>query len=384
MAKTNERYERNYQIAMDGIACKNTKPISCFSGAAPLANMDGMTVAQFVADPLAGVAAVQRTIKRIEEEAGPLPTVNTIAGAMNMVVNITMVWCSKVLIPGVDIPENSVWQVKEQKLIDRDAYDKIMEMGYNNFIQSEIMPKIIDTDYLQKYSKINIEHGKEVAQSWIDMGIVVMRSGGSSTMVPFEQLCGMRSMTNFFMDCYKIPDKIKEVSDFIFEETFAAKAAELEAVKDNKAILGYWVGGWRTASAMLSPKIWEDLVWPYMKRAAEQLLEYGKLPIMHLDQDWNRDIERFGELPAGKIVLNTDSMTDLPTTRKKLPGYAIMGDVPPTLLTTGTPEEVSDYVKRLIDAVGPEGLFVCPGCDCPVGAKYENVVAMIKTTNEWQ
>ncbi len=383
MIKTNEKYERNYELILDTVACKNKKPLSCFSGGAPLANMDGMSVAEFVADPIAGVAAAQRTIKRIEEDAGPLASANTLPGALNMVFSITMLWCSKVLIPGIEIPEDSVWQVKEQKLIGRDAYDKILEMGYNNFIQSEIMPKIIDPEYMQKYAKINAENAQAVTQSWIDMGIVMMRSG-LSTMIPFEQLCGMRSMTNFFMDCYKIPDKIKEVSDFIFEETSKAKAKELEAVKDNKYILGYWVGGWRTASAMLNPKIWEDLVWPYMKAATEQLLEYGKLPIIHLDQDWNRDIERFSELPTGKIVLNTDSMTDLPNARKKLPGYSLMGDVPPTLLTAGTPEDVSEYVKRLIDEVGPEGLFVCPGCDCPVGAKYENVVAMIKTTNEWQ
>ena len=48
------------------------------------------------------------------------------------------------------------------------------------------------------------------------------------------------------------------------------------------------------------------------------------------------------------------------------------------------PEQVTDYVNRLIDSVGPEGLFVCPGCDCPVNAKYENIVAMVKATNEWK
>ena len=108
------------------------------------------------------------------------------------------------------------------------------------------------------------------------------------------------------------------------------------------------------------------------------------MPVFHLDQDWNRDIERFSELPAGKIIINTDSMTVLPVARKKLPGYALMGDVPPQLFTAGTPEDVSEYVKRLIDEVGPEGLFVTAGCDLPVGAKYDNVVAMIKTTNEWK
>ena len=379
----NEKYEKSYQALMDAIACKNDKPLSCFSGGAPLAQMDGMTIAEYVADPVAGVKAALRTVKRLEEDAGPLGCGNSMPGVLNMAVLITFLWYSRVLKPGIDIPENSFWQVKEEKLIDRSAYDEILEMGYNNFIQQKILPQIIELDYMGKYLQVSAENGAWAKQAWIDMGIPVMQSG-MANMIPFEQLCGMRSMQQFYKDCYKIPDKLKEVSDFIFAETAEAKAADYEAVKDDKTVIGYWVGGWRTASAMLNPKIWESLVWPYMRASAEQLLEYGKVPIFHLDQDWNRDIERFGELPAGKVVLNTDSMTILPVAREKLPGYALMGDVPPQLFTSAKPEEVSDYVKRLIDEVGPQGLIVCPGCDCPAGAKYENVVAMVKTTNEWQ
>jgi len=342
-----------------------------------------MTVAEFVADPVKGYKTSIETLERLEEDAGPLHTLNSAPSAFNMVVLISFLWYSKTLIPGEEIPADSVWQVKEQKLIERDAYDQIMEMGYNNFVQTNVIPKIIDIEYMNKYLGILGANAAQCNQDYMELGIPRMQAG-MANMIPFEQLCGMRSLSKFYMDCYKMPDKLKEVSDFIFAETGAAKAKELEAAKDNPDIIGMWVGGWRTASAMLNPKIWELLVWPYMKASAQQLLDYGKVPIFHLDQDWNRDIERFGELPAGKVILNTDSMTDLPTTRKKLPGYALMGDVPPTLLTTGTPEDVSEYVKKLIAEVGPDGLFVCPGCDCPVGAKYENVVAMIKTTNEWQ
>lgn len=379
----NPKYEENLKKVHEVIACENERPIPCWSGGAPLAQMAGLTVAEFVDDPIKGAEAAMTTLKRFDEEGGGLFAINSGPGALNMVVLITLLWYSKVLIPGVEIPENSVWQVKEQKLAGREMYDEILEMGYNNYVQTKIMPKIIESDYFNKYMPIAGANGPAVRQNYIDNGFVVMQAG-MANMIPFEQLCGMRSLSKFYMDCYKVPDKLKEVSDFIFAETGAQKAEQLAAMKDDPTIVGMWVGGWRTASAMLNPKIWESLVWPYMKASAEQMIEYGKTPIMHLDQDWTRDIERFGELPAGKIVLNTDSMTDLAVTREKLPGYSIMGDVPPTLFTTGTPEDVTEYVKRLIDTVGPKGLFVCPGCDCPVGAKYENVLAMIKATNEWK
>jgi hypothetical protein len=382
---SNPTFAENLKLFFDGIACKNEKPISCYSGAAPGAVIMGMTVAEFVADPIKGAKAAIKMLERLQEQAGPLRILNSSAASLNMVVAITTIWNSRVLIPGKDLPENSFWQVQEKQLVDASVYDEILKGGYTNFVNSKILPRIIDMEYFMKYIKIAGEGGPEIGQAYAELGIPFLYSGQlQSTMVPFEQLCGMRSMGQFYMDCYKMPEKIKEVSDFIFAEKSAQTEIELEKVKDDPTVLASWVGGWRTASALVNRKIWDNLVWPYMKPAAEQLLKYGKIPIFHLDQNWDRDIERFGELPAGKIILNTDGMTNLPKTRKALPGYALMGDVPPTLLTTGTPQQVSDYVRKLIDEVGPQGLFVCPGCDTPVSAKFENLVAMVKTTNEWR
>jgi len=36
----------------------------------------------------------------------------------------------------------------------------------------------------------------------------------------------------------------------------------------------------------------------------------------------------------------------------------IMGDMPLVLLQTGTPEQVKDYAKKLIDVVGKDGGFI--------------------------
>ena len=381
---SNAAYAEKLKVMYDGIACTNDKPISCYSSSAAGAVIMGMTVAEFVEDPVKGAKAAIEMHKRLQDEAGPLGCINSAPTSMSMIVIITMLWNSKVFIPGKDISEHSFWQVHEKKIIDTSAYDEILRDGYTNFVNNKILPQVIDMEYLGKYVQIAAEGGPEVAKAYEELGIPVMMMGKIGTMIPFEQLCGMRSMSEFFMDCYKMLDKLKEVSDFIFAEKSAQTEEDLKKAKDDPSYIGAWVGGWRTASAMVNRKIWDTLVWPYMKASAEQLLRYGKVPIMHLDQDWNRDIERFSELPAGKIVLNTDGMTNLPRARKLLPGHALMGDVPPALLTTGTPQQVRDYVNRLISEVGPRGLFVCPGCDTPVGAKFENLVAMVKATNEWQ
>jgi len=62
---------------------------------------------------------------------------------------------------------------------------------------------------------------------------------------------------------------------------------------------------------------------------------------------------------------------------------ALMGDVPGTLLSLGTPGEVEAYCRKLIQEVGEGGGFVLSsGCSVPYDAKIENVRAMIKAGNE--
>ncbi|MDR2957194.1 MAG: hypothetical protein LBU61_03300 [Coriobacteriales bacterium] len=374
-------YEERLDVVKAGIACLNDKPISCFNGNVVLAVFGGMTVAEYCADPVKGATLALETIKRLEEDAGTIYAMNAFPGAMNMVVGITFAWNSRVKIPGVEISEDSIWQVMEEALIEPDAYDEIMAIGYNNFLATKIFPRIIDLEYMGKYLHIAGEGQPVVDALYANLGIPLFQ-GAPATAVPFDPLCGMRSLQGFYRDCYKILDKLKEVSDFIFNENYAITEKNWETF-NNPMALGGWVGGWRSASGMVSPKIWETLVWPYMKVSAEQMISHNHIAVMHIDSDWTRDIERFGELPEGKFVLNTDYMTDLAVARQKVPKAAYIGDVPTSMLTTGSPAQVTDYVNRLIDATGPQGSFIASGCDTPISAKYENVVAMIKAANEW-
>lgn len=58
----------------------------------------------------------------------------------------------------------------------------------------------------------------------------------------------------------------------------------------------------------------------------------------------------------------------------------IAGDVPNNLPAVGTPGEVAEYCKKLVQVVGDGGGFVTfSGCAVPVDAKPENVRAMIET-----
>jgi uroporphyrinogen-III decarboxylase len=114
------------------------------------------------------------------------------------------------------------------------------------------------------------------------------------------------------------------------------------------------------------------------------LAEQDILSVLHLDQDWTRDLARLRELPARKCLLNLDGMTDIRRAREILGDHmAIMGDVPASLFSIGTPEEIYAYVRELIGDIGPLGLLLCPGCDAPIDARRENMEAFVAACREF-
>ena len=97
---------------------------------------------------------------------------------------------------------------------------------------------------------------------------------------------------------------------------------------------------------MLAQPLWDRFVWPYVKECVAQVDAAGLIPILHFDSDWTRDLPRLLELPAQKCILSLDSMTDIRKAKEILGDHmCIMGDVPPALLSSGTPEQVYDHCR---------------------------------------
>jgi uroporphyrinogen-III decarboxylase len=212
----------------------------------------------------------------------------------------------------------------------------------------------------------------DVRAAWTAQGIPVL-SGGTVSL-PFELLCGGRSLNSFFIDLMTMPDKIQEVMDAMMPHLVShiCKRAKTEGFP------AVWIGGWRSASNMISRSLWERFVWPYFEKAVDDVVNSGLIALLHLDSDWTRDLAFFRSLPKAKCILATDGQTDLFKAKEILSGHmCLMGDVPATMLAFGTPDEVYEYSTKLIEELGPEGFILHSGCDIPMDAKLPNVQAML-------
>ncbi len=277
---------------------------------------------------------------------------------------------AKVRVPGVDLPENEVWQVVETELMKPADYDQILKKGWPAFCEEFMKNRVFD-DAPEEFFP---PHRKTVntLEKWQAQGVPVLSGGDITT--PIEVLCGARSLMAFAMDLIQIPDRVGATMDEIVPH-LAYKAIGRAKKLGYPAI---WIGGWRSAPSLLSPAMWNRFVWPYFRQLVIEVVDGGLIAVLHLDSDWTRELERFRELPRAKCILALDGETDIFKAKEILGDHlCIMGDVPASMLYMKTPDNVYEYSRKLVRELGPEGFILQSGCDIPTNAKLENVKAMV-------
>jgi uroporphyrinogen-III decarboxylase len=342
-----------------------------FNGPAYPPRHMGMSMAAYSTDPEAG----RDVTLAFREDVQGLDGIN--GGYLFSPYLLNVAWLSSVKLPGRDLPENSLWQVSEAQVMSVEDYDTIIEKGWNAFV-GEMLPRVTDMAEFGRVVGWIAANAGPSYQLFREHGYVCICGGQCNP--PLEPICGARSMQQFIFDLHRMPDKVQAALDAALPEVIEAGIGQVKAA----GTIGTWVGGWRSASAIMSPKLWNRFVWPYYVKIVDALLAADITPVLHWDQDWTRDLGRLNELPAKKVVLNVDGMTDARRFRELVGDrMAMMGDVPASLFAAGTPDDIYNYVRDLVRDIGPEGLILCPGCDAPINTRRENMEAFVAASLEY-
>lgn len=293
-------------------------------------------------------------------------------------------------VPGKDIGEDEVIQWDEKEIFTTDDYDKIIEMGWKAFIQ-DFYPRFRGWDVEDYTTRIKSRAAKQLTgiksgqKFWVDKGYPIY--GGASPFSPLMMLSCSRSMTPFTMDLHRMPDKVAETMDAMIDDIVALTVESIKAndIDPATGISAPTIILERGGNGYFPLKIFERFELPYLKKMVEALVAEDITPIMHFDQDWTLNMPYLKELPAGKCIMQLDSVTDIFKAKEILKDHiCIMGDVPPSLLTLGTPQEVEDYCKNLMDVIGEDGGFILGvACGTPVDSKFENLKTMIDTAKNY-
>jgi hypothetical protein len=174
-------------------------------------------------------------------------------------------------------------------------------------------------------------------------------------LAPFDVISDMlRGMRGAMLDMYRRPDKLLAAQDKLLPFLVEATIVNAQMSGNPRVFIPLHRG----ADGFMSPKQFETFYWPGLKSLLLALIEAGLTPCPFFEGSYTQRLEYLRELPPGKI-LGLFDRTDL-FKAKQIIGdvMCIAGDMPLSLLQTGTPEQIKSYSKNLIDVVGQGGGFI--------------------------
>jgi len=200
------------------------------------------------------------------------------------------------------------------------------------------------------------------------------------TKAPFDTIGDtLRGTRGIMLDIYRQPDKLLEAMEAL--TPLMIKMAVGAAQMNGKPIV--FMPLHKGADGFLSDEQFKTFYWPTLRKVMMGLIEEGCVPFPAAEGGYNSRLEVIKDLPKGKTLWMFDQ-TDMARAKKILGNTACMlGNVPLDLLGVGTPQQVKEYVKKLIETAGKDGGFILANGAFFDNVKAENLKAMMEAGREY-
>ncbi len=287
-------------------------------------------------------------------------------------------------------PEGNIPSFFEKPIIE--DYDDVMERGaltlfFNKNASPDVFGRSID-DFLY----YEFEYPKVYAAAWrkfVAEHKVPLMMGGRAT-IPFELVLYYRGFPQLVRDVMTQPDQVKEMCEWLLEHEIlnAFKQAMIMGAGEVPGAEVIFFQAGVVGPPYVSPKVFEELVWPTLKKGVDMIVNRGFKAHVHMDGDLTSVLDILKDLtrglPTGKVLLDLEK-TNLKKAKQVLGDeICLHGNVPAALLYMGTTEEVDAYCRQLIeDCAAGGGFILSTECETPWNAKPENLKAMIDSASKY-
>jgi len=200
------------------------------------------------------------------------------------------------------------------------------------------------------------------------------------TKAPYDILGDtLRGTRGIMADMYRQPNKLIEAMDKM--TPFWIQKGIIESNMNSNPLI--FLPLHKGADGFMSDEQYRKFYWPYLKKILLGLIDDGVVPFLWAEGGSNSRLEVIRDLPKGKTVWLFDTV-DMIRAKKILGDVAcIAGNMPMDLLTIGTPQQVKDYGKKLVDNCGKGGGYIMANCAFFDDVKPENVRTMVEFTKEY-
>lgn len=203
---------------------------------------------------------------------------------------------------------------------------------------------------------------------------------GSLAIAPFDVIADfLRGTRGVILDMYRCPDKLMEAVDRITGLTIKRIISSLNATGGFTASFPLHKGD----DTFMSRKQFEKFYWPSLKKVMDALIEEGISVHLFAEGAYNERLEYIGDFPKGWVTWAFDK-TDMAKAKRMIGDKCcIVGNVPASIVITGTAEEVKESCRKLIEICAPGGGYVLAAGASATEAPAENLRAFMAAAKEY-
>ena len=362
-------------------------------------------------EPEMAIEAWRKTINHFQPDA--TYSVNFTVYSMDNVLSAldfkAMKW------PGHGVPDDQSFQFVEAEYMKEDEYDELfkdpgsfflrkmlprlsgnleglaklppLELSALGYALPPVLAALADPDITRALETL-LETSKMQVQ-WVSAFNVFakeLRESGfpsikeQTAFCPYDLVAdNLRGTAGAAMDLLLQPDNLKRAVNQLAPFVSAMGIKGAKARNNPRVFIPLHKG----TDNFMSLKQFKEFYWPTLQQLIVDLVEADCTPYLLIEGLYNTRLDIIKDVPKGKCIYHFEG-TDIFKAKKILGGTAcIMGNMPNSLLTTGSVDQVKDHTKKLIDVCGDGGGYIMSASALIDEAKPENVEVWMETTREY-
>jgi hypothetical protein len=220
-----------------------------------------------------------------------------------------------------------------------DTIDLLLPFAMPPF--QEMLHKMMEAanELMKVLGAVGQTMGMIAAEGFPGMGLNIVKT-------PFDYLGDtLRGTKGILMDMYRRPDDLLAACEAYVPVLIKSIVGASDRTGAPCALYVLHKG----ADAFMSQAQFEKFYWPTWKQVMLGLYEEGITSYLFIEGSYNNRLENLAEMPEKSLVCHFDQ-TDMKRVKEVLSDkFIIAGNVPPSLMTAGTVDDVRAYCADLVE-----------------------------------